>query len=313
MSIEVYKLSKHFQAQTVVDQLSFRVEKGQILGLLGPNGAGKSTTIRMITGYLEPSAGEIYICGYDIRKHPRPAKKRIGYLPEHNPLYLEMYVHEYLRFMGSIHELNKKACIVNAKRVVEQCGLGDVQNKKIGLLSKGYRQRIGLAQALIHDPDVLILDEPTTGLDPNQLVEIRSLIKELGQEKSIIFSTHIMQEVEALCDRVIIINQGKLCVEASLQELAAQGEDQFILTFKEVVSLSALEKVQNVRRVQALGQHQYKLYVIQAKGMHENFFRFAQENNLTLQRLEQKKGTLEEIFQRLTQPASEPVIDHAAY
>jgi ABC-2 type transport system ATP-binding protein len=312
MSIEVYKLSKHFQAQTVVDQLSFRVEKGQILGFLGPNGAGKSTTMRMITGYLEPSAGEIYICGYDISKHPIQAKKRIGYLPEHNPLYLDMYVHEYLRFMGSIHGLNKKACIANAKKVVEQCGLGDVQNKKIGLLSKGYRQRIGLAQALIHDPAVLILDEPTTGLDPNQLVEIRSLIRELSPEKAVILSTHIMQEVEALCDRVMIINQGKLCVEATLQELAAQGEDQFILTFKEIVPLAALEKIQGVRRVQALGQHQYKLYVNPAKGMHENLFRFAQEENLTLQRLEQKKSTLEERFQQLTQPASEFKIDHHA-
>ncbi len=207
--------------------------------------------------------------------------------------------------MGSIHGLNKKQCLDNARKVVAQCGLEEMQNKKISLLSKGYRQRLGLAQALIHDPAVLILDEPTTGLDPNQLVEIRSLIKELSQEKAVILSTHIMQEVEALCDRVMIINQGKLCIEASLKELAAQGEDQFVLTFKEIVPIAALEKLEGVRQVQLLDQHQCRLYMSPGKGIHEALFKFARENNLTLQRLEQKKGTLEEIFQRLTEPVSQ--------
>lgn len=300
MSIEVYKLSKHFQEQTVVDQLSFSVEKGQVLGFLGPNGAGKSTTMRMITGYLKPSEGAIYVCDYDISKHPRQARKKVGYLPEHNPLYLDMYVHEYLRFMGSIHGLSSKQCIAKAKEVVAWCGITEMQNKKLGKLSKGYRQRIGLAQALIHDPAVLILDEPTTGLDPNQLREIRSLIREVSQEKAVILSTHIMQEVEALCDRVVIINQGKMRIEATLEELAAQSSDQFVVDFKEPIPLVALESLVGVEHVQALDKHKCKIYANKNKGMYEALFRFAQENSLTLQRLEQKKETLEEIFQQLT-------------
>lgn len=300
MSIEVYKLSKHFQEQRVVDQLSFRVEKGQVLGLLGPNGAGKSTTIRMITGYLQPSEGEAYICGYDINKQPRQAKKHMGYLPEHNPLYLDMYVHEYLRLMGRIHGLSRKQGIARAQEVVTRCGITEMQNKKLGALSKGYRQRVGLAQALIYDPAVLILDEPTTGLDPNQLREIRSLIREVSQEKAVILSTHIMQEVEALCDRVVILNQGKVCIEATLAELAAQGNDQFIVAFQEPMPLAALEELVGVTRVQALDEHKCIIYANKHKGVYEVLFRFAQENHLTLQRLEQKKETLEEIFQQLT-------------
>lgn len=300
MSIVVHKLSKHFQKQTVVDQLTFSVEKGQVLGFLGPNGAGKSTVMRMITGYLEPSEGEIYVCDYDITKHPRQARSKIGYLPEHNPLYLGMYVHEYLRFMGSIHGLSSKQCIAKAKEVVGRCGISDMQNKKLGTLSKGYRQRIGLAQTLMHNPAVLILDEPTTGLDPNQLHEIRSLIREVSQEKSVILSTHIMQEVEALCDRVMIINQGKICIEATLEELAAQSSDQLTVTFQEPIPLAALERLADVARVQVLDKHKCKIYAHKSRDIHEALFRFAQENSLTIQRLEQKKETLEEIFQQLT-------------
>ncbi|MEM7055680.1 MAG: ATP-binding cassette domain-containing protein [Bacteroidota bacterium] len=290
MSIVVYKLSKHFQEQAVVDQLSFSVEKGQVLGFLGPNGAGKSTTMRMITGYLKPSEGGVYICDYDITKHPRQARKKIGYLPEHNPLYLTMYVHEYLRFMGSIHGLSSKQCIAKAKEIVGRCGISEMQNNKLGTLSKGYRQRIGLAQALIHNPAVLILDEPTTGLDPNQLHEIRSLIREVSQEKAVILSTHIMQEVEALCDRVVIINQGKLCIEATLEELVAQSSAQLTVTFQEPIPLAALERLADVARVQVLDKHKCKIYANRSRGMHEALFRFAQENSLTIQRLELKKA-----------------------
>jgi ABC-2 type transport system ATP-binding protein len=303
MSIEVYKLSKQFQKQIVVDELSFRVEKGQVLGFLGPNGAGKSTTMRMITGYLEPTAGEVYICGYDMGKQPFQARRKLGYLPENNPLYVDMYVHEYLRFIASIRGVLKRNIINQVYKVITQCGLSDMQNKKIGALSKGYRQRLGLAQALIHDPHVLVLDEPTTGLDPNQLVEMRNLIRSLSQEKAVILSTHVMQEVEALCDRIIIIHQGKLLIDSSIQELAAQGEDQFIITFQEAVPLVALEAIEGVKRVHPLGDHRYLLYVAYSKGMHEALFRFSQENGLTLNRLEQKKGSLEEVFHRLTQPA----------
>jgi ABC-2 type transport system ATP-binding protein len=301
MSIEVYKLSKKFYNQTALESLSFRVEKGQVLGFLGPNGAGKSTAMRMITGYLAPTSGEVYICGYEMGKKPLQAKEKLGYLPEHNPLYMDMYVHEYLRFIASIRGVPKQNITKQAHAVVAQCGLVDMQNKKIGLLSKGYQQRLGLAQTLIHNPSVLVLDEPTTGLDPNQLVEVRKLIRSLSQEKAVILSTHIMQEVEAVCDRVIIINQGQLLIEASVQELVAQIEDQFIVTFQESVPLAALASIEGVKRVQALNAYQYQLQVAYTKGMHEALFRFVQEHGLTLKRLEQKKGSLEEIFYRFTQ------------
>lgn len=300
MAIELYKLSKYFQKQTVVDQLSFRIEAGQVLGFLGPNGAGKSTTMRMITGYLQPSSGEVYICDYDINKQPSQAKSNVGYLPEHNPLYLDMYVHEYLRLMGHIYGLGPKQCISKAKEVVAQCGITEVQHKKLGVLSKGYRQRIGIAKALIHDPPVLIFDELMTGLDPNQLHEMRTIIRELGQRKAIIFSTHIIQEVEAVCTHVLILNEGKMCIKASLEELAEQGRDQFMITFQEPIPVATLEQLRGVKDVELLNQHECKIYTHQHQGMPEDLWRFAQEHNLTLQKLEQKKETLEEIFQQFT-------------
>ncbi len=229
MSIDVHHLSKRFHHQLAVDQLSFRITQGEVVGLLGPNGAGKSTTIRMLTGYLTPSEGTVYICGYDIQKETLQAKRQIGYLPEHNPLYVDMYVHEYLHLMGSIHGLNRKAYISRAHEVVALCEIGDMQYKKLGALSKGYRQRVGLAQALMHDPPVLILDEPTTGLDPNQIHHMRKVIKELSREKAILLSTHIMQEVTAICDRVVILSQGQLRLSAQLDGLRQEGslEDVF--------------------------------------------------------------------------------------
>lgn len=223
MSIDVHDLSKKFQGQVAVDQLNFKIKPGQVVGLLGPNGAGKSTTMRMLTGYLAPSQGEIYICGYDLQKETLQAKKQIGYLPEHNPLYLEMYVHEYLHLMGNVRGLQKKICKTRAHELIEQCAIGDMQYKKLGALSKGFRQRVGLAQALLHNPPVLILDEPTTGLDPNQIQHMRGLIKELSREKAILLSTHILQEVTAVCDQVLILHQGKLRLSASLNELTQQG------------------------------------------------------------------------------------------
>lgn len=230
MSIDVHHLSKRFHHQLAVDQLDFNIKQGQVVGLLGPNGAGKSTTMRMLTGYLSPSEGEVHICGYDMQKETLQAKKQIGYLPEHNPLYLDMYVHEYLRLMGSIHGLNRKMCITRTHKVVEQCGIGDMQHKKLGALSKGYRQRVGLAQALMHNPPVLILDEPTTGLDPNQIHHMRAVIKELSHEKAILLSTHILQEVTASCDQVMILYQGKLRLSASLDELTQQGSLEDVFT-----------------------------------------------------------------------------------
>jgi ABC-2 type transport system ATP-binding protein len=306
MSIDVYNLSKQFHTKVVVDQLSFKVERGQILGLLGPNGAGKSTTMRMLTGYVQPSEGKIYICGYDLSKRPLEAKKNIGYLPEHNPLYLDMYVHEYLRFMGNIHGLSRKRCIERAYEVVDQCGIRTMQNKKLGALSKGYRQRVGLAQALMHDPAVLILDEPTTGLDPNQLHQVRGLIKELSRDKAILFSTHIMQEVEAICDQVIIMHRGRLCLAATLNELVEQGNEQFIISFKEPIPVDQLCSLDAVERIEILDVHKCKLYASNAQKVYENIFQFAKQQGLTLQRLEQKKESLEEIFTQLTKADNAP-------
>jgi ABC-2 type transport system ATP-binding protein len=230
MSIEVHHLSKRFHHQLVVDQLNFRIGQGQIVGLLGPNGAGKSTTMRMLTGYLAPSEGAVYIGGYDLQKDTSHAKRQIGYLPEHNPLYLDMYVHEYLHLMGTVHGLARQKSIARAHEVVEQCGIGDMQHKKLGALSKGYRQRVGLAQALLHNPSVLILDEPTTGLDPNQIHHMRAVIKELSREKAILLSTHMMQEVTAICDQVMILYQGKLRLFAPLDELTQQGSLEDVFT-----------------------------------------------------------------------------------
>ena len=220
MSVEVQELTKQYGQQLAVNHISFQVGKGEILGFLGPNGAGKSTTMKIITGYLPPTDGTVKVCGYDAVQQSIEVRRRIGYLPEHNPLYLDMYVHEFLLFAGSLFKIGRKAVQEKVSELIPLCGLTLEQNKKIGALSKGYRQRVGLAQALIHDPEVLILDEPTTGLDPNQIVEIRQLIKTISQEKTVIFSTHIMQEVQALCNRVIIINRGNIVANDTVESLA---------------------------------------------------------------------------------------------
>lgn len=217
MSISVKNLSKHFDKQKAVDLISFEAKPGRILGFLGPNGAGKSTTMRMLTGFLEPTAGQISICGEDIFTNPISTKQNIGYLPENTPLYTDMYVKEFLQFVGETYGLEDLNHTIND--VIKRVGLTPEQHKKISMLSKGYRQRVGLAQAIIHNPQVLILDEPTSGLDPNQLVDIRALIKSLGKEKTVVLSTHIMQEVEAVCDDIIIISKGKLVANASLEDL----------------------------------------------------------------------------------------------
>ena len=227
MSIEVNQLSKIYGTQKAVNQISFSIDKGEIVGFLGPNGAGKSTTMKMITGYLLPDGGSVKVCGIDVAQQAIEAKKKIGYLPESNPLYYDMYVKEYLSFVAGVHQIqNSKHKIQN---IIELVGLQVEQNKKIVQLSKGYKQRVGLAASLIHEPDVLILDEPTSGLDPNQIIEIRNVIKEQGKNKTILFSSHILQEVQAICDRVIIINKGEIVTDSSLQELQREKnlEDVF--------------------------------------------------------------------------------------
>ncbi len=224
MSIKVQNLSKVYGTQRAVDNISFEVSKGEIIGFLGPNGAGKSTTMKILTGYIPATEGTAEVNGFDVKTAPMKVKTHVGYLPEHNPLYLDMYVKEFLDFAGSLYGIKGRTLQLKIDETIERVGLGLEKHKKIGQLSKGYRQRVGLAQALIHNPDVLILDEPTTGLDPNQLVEIRDLIKNVGKDKTVIFSTHIMQEVEAICDRVIIINRGKIVADGTLSELKKGGK-----------------------------------------------------------------------------------------
>ncbi|MFN8354789.1 MAG: gliding motility-associated ABC transporter ATP-binding subunit GldA [Spirosomataceae bacterium] len=224
MSIHVQQLTKIYGEQKAVNDISFEVKPGEIVGFLGPNGAGKSTTMKIATCYIPATSGTVSVCGYDVQKQPMEVRRSIGYLPEHNPLYLDMYVKEFLEFVGSLYKLSGKTLRSRISEVIDLVGLSLEQKKKIGQLSKGYRQRVGLAQALIHNPPVLILDEPTTGLDPNQLVEIRQVIRNIGKEKTVIFSTHIMQEVEAICDRVVIINRGNLVADGSLQTLKQSGE-----------------------------------------------------------------------------------------
>lgn len=223
MSINVTNLTKLYGAQRAIDGISFSLKKGEIVGFLGPNGAGKSTTMKILTGYLQASGGSAKVSDYDVTKEPMPARRTIGYLPEHNPLYLDMYVAEFLLFSGKLYGMKSAALKSRIDEVITLCGLEAEKRKKIGQLSKGYRQRVGLAQSFLHDPSVLILDEPTTGLDPNQIQEIRDVIRNAGKDKTVLFSTHIMQEVEALCDRVIIINKGKVVSDSSLEALRRTG------------------------------------------------------------------------------------------
>ncbi|TDE12319.1 ATP-binding cassette domain-containing protein [Dyadobacter psychrotolerans] len=224
MSIQVTNLTKVYGAQRAIDGISFTLRPGEIVGFLGPNGAGKSTTMKILTGYLKASSGSAQVADFDVAEQPMPARRSIGYLPEHNPLYLDMYVREFLQFSGKLYGLSGDSLKSRVDEMVRMCGLESEKHKKIGQLSKGYRQRVGLAQSFLHDPSVLILDEPTTGLDPNQILEIRDLIRTAGKNKTVLFSTHIMQEVEALCDRVIIINKGKVVSDSSLQTLRESGK-----------------------------------------------------------------------------------------
>jgi len=254
MSIIAKEITKIYGKQKALDAVSLEINAGEVVGLLGPNGAGKSTMMKIISCFLPPTSGEVSVDGFDIFGQEMEVKKRVGYLPENNPLYLDMYVREYLSFLAGIHKLgkNKRSRINN---IIDLTGLGLEQNKKIGALSKGYRQRVGLAQALLHDPSVLILDEPTSGLDPNQLLEIRSLIKDIGKEKTILLSTHIMQEVEAICDRAVIIHMGKIVADDSTANLSRRttGNDIIKIEFSDTVEAESIEKIIGVQTVKHLG------------------------------------------------------------
>lgn len=302
MSVEVTNLTKIYGNQHAVNNISFTAEEGQIVGFLGPNGAGKSTTMKIATGYLPPSQGTIKVCGFDVLENPLEVRKNVGYLPEHNPLYLDMYIHEYLRFIGSLHKLSGKFLKERVAEMIELCGLTLEQNKQIGDLSKGYRQRVGLAQALIHDPKVLILDEPTTGLDPNQILEIRNVIKTISKNKTVIFSTHIMQEVQALCDRVIIINRGNIVANDEVENLKdlQQGGILLIVEFDKAIDTSIFEALENVASVQQRTGFVYEIKVKGEQDIRAEIFTVAKNQNWNLLQLSTEEISLEQVFQQLT-------------
>ncbi|WP_300441241.1 gliding motility-associated ABC transporter ATP-binding subunit GldA [Christiangramia sp.] len=306
MPISVSNISKHFGHQKALDNINFEIKKGEIVGFLGPNGAGKSTLMKILTGYLTPDEGKAVIDGLDLKNNKEDVQKQIGYLPEHNPLYTEMFVREYLRFSASVFKIDK----TRVEEVIKLTGLTPEANKKIEQLSKGYRQRVGLAAALLHNPEVLILDEPTTGLDPNQLVEIRTLIKNIGKEdregkpgKTVFLSTHIMQEVEAICDRVIIINKGKIVADKNLKELR-EGNDQIIFVeFDYRIEEIALQKIPHLVSAKNTGGFAYELIFDTHKDMRPAVFDFAHDNGLKTLQLNQKTKNLESLFAELTAQA----------
>jgi ABC-2 type transport system ATP-binding protein len=299
MSISVKHLTKYYGDQAAVDNISFEAKNGEILGFLGPNGAGKSTTMKIITGFIPASEGEVEVCGHNIKAHPMKVRQLVGYLPEHNPLYLDMYVKEYLDFVGKVYKIeNRKARI---EEMVEMVGLQREQHKQIGALSKGYRQRVGLAQAMIHNPSVLILDEPTSGLDPNQLEDIRGLIKNIGKEKTVMLSTHIMQEVEAVCDRVIIIKNGVLVANESASSLQQSSDTQVVyVEFEGTVSRNQLAKIPSIRKVEEVGTNSFLLEANLDNDIRKTIAQYAKEKDLLILTLRKEEKTLEEVFKMLT-------------
>jgi ABC-2 type transport system ATP-binding protein len=303
MSLVIQNLTKIYGQQRAVDSISFEVQEGEIAGFLGPNGAGKSTTMKIATSYLPPTSGSVLVGGKNVEEDAVGVKKIVGYLPEHNPLYLDLYVHEYLKFTGSLYGLKGDTLRRRVGEMVELCGLQREQNKKLEMLSKGYRQRVGLAQALLHNPKVLILDEPTTGLDPNQIVEIRKLIRDISAQKTVIFSTHIMQEVQALCNRVIVINKGQIVADDSVNNLLNRkgASRAFIVEFEQEVSAGDIQQINGIAEVVALGAHRYRIVSAGDDDLRPELFRFAADKKLSLVGLRQEENTLENIFRELTQ------------
>lgn len=302
MSIEVKNLLKNYGTQKAVNNISFTVGSGEIVGFLGPNGAGKSTTMKMITGYLESDNGTIKVCGLPAGPNNLEAKRKIGYLPEANPLYLDMYVREYLGFIAGVHNLNNPKPLING--AIEKVGLQVEAHKKIGQLSKGYKQRVGLAAAILHNPEVLILDEPTSGLDPNQIVEIRQLIKDLAKEKTILFSSHIMQEVEAICNRVLIIHKGNIVADESLQNLKDSNNNRqdVKVSFTEIADAELLKKLPTV--INLIGEVNGRNFIISSTDaalLKKEILQFSVAHNLNIESLQSSGNSLEEIFKTYTQ------------
>jgi ABC-2 type transport system ATP-binding protein len=299
MSIEVKNLLKQYGEQKAVNEISFKVNKGEIVGFLGPNGAGKSTTMKMITGYLQPDAGDINVSGIDVTKDPLAAKKKIGYLPESNALYYDMYVLEYLDFIADVHEITDKKKRI--EDVIQLTGLLPESKKRVGQLSKGYKQRVGLAAALLHDPEVLILDEPTSGLDPNQILEIRNVIKEQGKNKMVLFSSHILQEVEAICDRVIIINKGKLVADNTLQQLQQHSNLNLVkVSFKEPLEPEWIKRLPGIKSVSQSDRYSFTIETSDPDTVRRALKKLEAENNLDIVSLQSENQSLEEVFRTLT-------------
>jgi ABC-2 type transport system ATP-binding protein len=299
MSIIVKNLSKLYGTQKAIDKISFEIKTGQIAGFIGPNGAGKSTTMKILTGYIPPSEGEAYINGMSIYKDSLEIRRQVGYLPEHNPLYPEMYIKEYLEYVAGMYKIKATKSLIS--RVIEMTGLGIEQNKKIGALSKGYKQRVGLAQTLIHDPKVFILDEPTTGLDPNQIIEIRNLISEIGKEKTVMLSTHIMQEVEAICDRIIIIDRGKIVADENRENIAFASKSEqmtFVVEFDKQTDFGELLNIEGVIEVRAVDT--LKFIFLSQQDIRKKIFEYAVAKGLAVLSMQKREKTLEEIFHELT-------------
>jgi len=301
MSIFVAGVSKMYGMQKALDKVNLSVAKGEIVALLGPNGAGKSTMMKIITCYLPQNEGEVKVCGFNVMTESLKVRQVVGYLPENNPLYPDMYVREYLEFVAGIHKLGSKAKI-RVKEMIQQTGLEPEHHKKIGALSKGYRQRVGIAQALIHDPEVLILDEPTSGLDPNQLVEIRNLIRKVGEQKTVLLSTHIMQEVEAVCDRVVIINKGKIVADAPTHELQLLNMANRIIRmeFDKTYNWESLKDIADVAEVQAEGEKIVRIFVSSEEDVRGRIFRFCAQNNWIILGMGYEDQSVEQVFRKLT-------------
>lgn len=301
MSIKIEGVSKYYGEQAAVKNISFEVAGGDVVGFLGPNGAGKSTTMKILTCFIPPSSGKASVCGYDVLESSMEVRKRVGYLPEHNPLYLDMYVKEFLHFIAGIHKVSSPAKRVDA--MIDLVGLGQEQHKQIGALSKGYRQRVGLAQAMLHDPEVLILDEPTSGLDPNQLVEIRKLISTIGESKTVLLSTHIMQEVEAICNRVMIINRGEIVADDSASALARRmnaSSSVVLLELDGEVQVSDLEKLRGVQSVRSVGPKRWELEVSGSGDIRKEIAQWAQNAGHLVLALQESERKLEDVFKALT-------------
>jgi ABC-2 type transport system ATP-binding protein len=299
MSIEVKNVTKIYGEQKALNDVSFSINSGNIVGFLGPNGAGKSTMMKIITCYLPQSEGNVNVCGYDVVEQPIEVKKRVGYLPEHNPLYPEMYVREYLEFIAGIHKISNKQKRID--EMIDLVGLTIERKKKIGALSKGYRQRVGLAQAMIHDPEVLILDEPTTGLDPNQIVEIRNLIRSIGKDRTVMLSTHLMQEVEAICDQVMIINRGNIVANDKAENLRSFKNKQVIrVEFDKGVTANQMSSIEGVSDVESINDTTWLLGSSSDKDIRQAVFAFATEKELALLTVQKEEQKMEDIFKKLT-------------